>query len=91
MKKIIYTLAIILFFLSQTQSQGLINNGTYIKISSGGIVTVTGTKGNFVNGVKGIFNGKIQNDGKIYIQGNWSNNSPAGNLFINRNTIGEVI
>ena len=60
-------------------------------MSSGIIIKIIGTKGNFVNNKSGALNGKVQNDGKIYIQGNWKNYADAGNLFINRNGIGEVI
>jgi len=91
MKKIIYILAIALLYLPQARSQGVTNNGSYIKIYSGSFVKLTGNKGNFVNNKSGALNGKVQNDGKIYVQGNWSNNVFGGNLFINRNGIGEVI
>lgn len=90
MKKIIYILTIVLLYLPVARSQGIANNGSYIKISQGAIIKVTGNKGNFVNEKSGALNGKIQNDGKIYVQGKWENNSPLGNVFSNRNGIGEV-
>ncbi|MGD0710825.1 MAG: T9SS type A sorting domain-containing protein [Bacteroidales bacterium] len=91
MKKIIYILAIVLFYLPQARSQGVTNNGSYIKIYSGNLIKLTGNTGNFVNATSGALNGKVQNDGRIYVQGKWLNNVPGGNLFINRNGIGEVI
>jgi hypothetical protein len=90
MNKIIYILATALLYLPQARSQGITNNGSYIKISSGAILRVLGNKGNFANNKSGALNGKVQNDGKIYVQGNWKNYADAGNLFINRNGIGKV-
>jgi hypothetical protein len=91
MKKLMYIFVITLFYLPQARSQGMTNNGAYIKIASGTIIRITGIKGNFVNNKSGTLNGKVQNDGKIFVQGNWTNYADAGNLFINRNTVGEVI
>jgi hypothetical protein len=91
MKKLFLILVIFLIYLPFVRSQGLTNNGTYIKITSGTVIRITGTKGNFVNNKNGTLNGKVKNDGKIFVQGNWTNNADAGNLFISRNTLGEVI
>jgi hypothetical protein len=90
MKKLIFILVLALLYL-QARSQGITNNGTYIKITSSTVIRVTGVKGNFVNNKSGTLNGKVKSDGKIYVQGNWTNNADAGNLFIGRNTLGEVI
>lgn len=90
MKNIIIILAIIFLYLPLALSQGITNNGGYIKISQGAIVRVNGSKGGFVNGCSGALNGKVHNDGKMYVQGKWENNAPLENVFSSRNGIGVV-
>jgi hypothetical protein len=91
LKRTLHILALALFYLPNANSQGLTNNGGIIKVSSGSIIRVSGNQGNFANNKSNDLNGKVQNNGKIFVQGNWENNTDAGNLFINRSGTGEVI
>jgi hypothetical protein len=88
MKKLVCILMMIIPFTAKTQ--GIINNGSCIKVLQGTFLRVIGDNGDFVTSKSDTINGNVQNDGKIYIQGKWENNSTAGNVFINRNSIGEV-
>jgi hypothetical protein len=91
MKKIIYTMVLALVCFSHANSQGITNSGNYIKVSHGAFIKVSGIKGNFTINQSGSLYGKIQNNGEIYLQGNWINNSSVGNVFINpTGTTGEV-
>jgi hypothetical protein len=91
MKKIIYLLVIELLCISVVRSQGLTNKGSYIKISDGAVLKVEGAGGNLENDKNGNMNGEIQNNGKIYLQGNLINNADPEKFFNNRSGSGEII
>ncbi len=66
-----YTLIIALFIVNISFSQGLINNGANIVITSGANIYIDGdANGGYTN--QGA--GQINSDGTIYLEGNWTNN-----------------
>lgn len=69
--------------------QGIHNYGAQIEVSSGAYITVE--NGGYLNASQGTYDGSIDLDGAIQIDGDFTNNADAGNVFVNRDTDGEVI
>lgn len=91
---ILKLLHIIIFFLllsSFAIAQGLFNRGALIVIQSGALVKIDGdANGNFVNSTN-TTDGRIDLDGIIQLDGNWTNNATlGGHVFINIGTNGLV-
>lgn len=63
-------------------SQGIINNGGLLLISSGSNVFMTNS-GNYLNQSNGLNHGLIDLDGNFFVPGNWTNNASSGNVFVN--------
>jgi gliding motility-associated-like protein len=85
MKK--YLLITLLFFAyikNLTAQVALFNNGQTIKINSNAIVKVNGT---LQNDVFGTTNGYIENNGTLYVNGDWINNCNNGALAANTGTV----
>lgn len=81
---------VVLLISYATYAQGLLNNGAKIVITSGTNVYIDGgASGNFTNATNST-DGEIDLDGKIIVEGNFTNNS-NGNVFINTDTDGEVV
>ena len=60
-------------------------------VSSGAIVSVQGgADADYTNKTSGIKHGRIDLDGKIKIEGDWTNSATSGSVFINIDTDGEV-
>lgn len=79
MKQLYITYLIVLGCLNY-YSQGLINNGAQIHLSSGVTVYVNGTSGHYTNQSGGLIN-NISTGGTLAIVGNWYNN--ANNVAFN--------
>lgn len=69
-------------------SQGIVNNGADIVISSGTYLVVD--EGAYLNQTSGD-DGKIDIDGFMHIDGDFTNNATAGNVFSNADADGEVV
>ncbi|MCK5170536.1 MAG: hypothetical protein KAQ75_11710, partial [Bacteroidales bacterium] len=78
-----------LFAVAQTGT-GVINNGAKMIINTGAVMKITGTGADYTNTTDGT-HGRIDLDGKIEIEGDWTNNATSGNVLINVDTDGEVI
>ncbi len=85
-KIVLITLFILL--VNKSFSQALINDGAKIIASSGASVLITDDN-NFINQNSGANYGKVSLNGKIYIDGNWTNNA-SDSVFYDNNT-GTVI
>jgi hypothetical protein len=80
-----------LAFSLTASSQGIINDGGYINIETGGWVHVDGDAlGMYTNYTNGSYDGTIDIDGTLEVEGNWSNFA-ASNIFVNRDRNGTVI
>ena len=73
-------LIILLCCLNKLYSQGLINNGAKIQLTSGVTVYVDGSNGHYTNQSGGLIN-NITTGGTLTIVGNWYNN--ANNVAFN--------
>jgi len=68
-------------------SQGIINNGASIVITSSANVYIDGdANGSYTNSGSG----EIDSDGKISLEGSWINNG-SGDVFVNNDNTGEVV
>lgn len=84
MKKVKLFIILLPLFSNLVFSQGLINNGAEIFItSSSTLYIVGGANANFTNQTSGANHGAIDLDGVMYVEGNWTNNATSGNVFIN--------
>jgi len=88
-KNIIIIILIVIFNVTPAVSQGILNNGSKIVLTSGSYLKIYGSNANYTNATSGT-DGTIDNEGTISLQGNWTNNA-SNNVFINLNTSGEVI
>ncbi|MBI4649041.1 MAG: T9SS type A sorting domain-containing protein [Bacteroidia bacterium] len=71
--------------------RGITNNGAKIIVTSGGIINITGgTYADYTNKTSGSTHGRIDLDGKIKLEGDWTNNATSGSVLINVDTDGEV-
>jgi gliding motility-associated-like protein len=77
-KQILFLFIISIFFLKNSFSQGIINNGANFYVESGAFI-YGGTFKNETN----INDGKIQLDGTMILEGDFLNNATSGNVFIN--------
>jgi hypothetical protein len=78
-----------LLFTANVFPQGVLNNGGKITLGSGSSLTLTGAGTNFVNAsLNG--DGTVDNDGTIYLQGNFTNSASGGVVFINADAEGLV-
>ncbi len=85
MKNLLFFL--FLMFVLGGFSQGLINNGARIVLSSGSFVYVDGdANGNFTN--QGT--GQIESDGTFTLEGNWINNSST-DAYTNIDNTGSTV
>ena len=65
-------------------SQGMINNGATITITTGSVVYIDGDAlGKYTNSVNGALQGNIDLNGSMYVEGDWVNNAATSNVFIN--------
>ncbi|MFH2095362.1 MAG: gliding motility-associated C-terminal domain-containing protein [Bacteroidota bacterium] len=87
----VFLIAVFLVFSCSVFAQsGLTNAGNTILISNGAYLKVMGNGGNFTNDSFAGINGKVDNNGTVDIEGDWTNN--AGNsVFINPNDTGYVV
>ncbi|HKR04068.1 MAG TPA: T9SS type A sorting domain-containing protein [Bacteroidia bacterium] len=68
-------------------SQGMINNGATITITTGAVVYIDGDAlGKYTNQTNAGSDGKIDINGSMYVEGDWVNNATGNNVFIN-NTV----
>ncbi|HNW88580.1 MAG TPA: T9SS type A sorting domain-containing protein [Bacteroidales bacterium] len=77
-----------IFVASTVFGQGLVNNGAYLSITSAAVVTLDGTGGNLTN------SGTIDISGKMYVNGNWTNNATinaAGSTIFMEGTTAQTI
>ncbi|OFX82263.1 MAG: hypothetical protein A2W99_09405 [Bacteroidetes bacterium GWF2_33_16] len=72
--------------------KGVTNNGARILVNTGAIINITGdaTSANFTNKTYSLTDGRIDLDGKIKLQGSWTNNA-TNNVLINVDADGEVL
>ncbi len=86
-KNLFILVTVILATLNTSFSQGLINNGARIVLTS----TATDTAFIYINngGYENQGAGEINNDGVIKLTGNWENNGST-NVFTNINSTGDV-
>lgn len=71
--------------------KGLVNNGCVIKIGSNDVIYVDGDgNGDFTNKFFGGNNGKIDSDGTIILEGDWTNLA-YDSVFIHTDTDGKVV
>ena len=85
-------LVFILIFLTNVKlvlSQGIINNGASIVITSGTSVILKDANANYTNTASET-NGVVDNEGVIYLDGNWIDNS-SNNVFLNQTNNGLII
>src|SRR6185436_5368181 len=69
---------------SNSFSQGMINNGATITITTGDVVYIDGDAlGRYTNQTNAGSDGKIDLNGSMYVEGNWINNATGNNVFIN--------
>lgn len=68
--------------------QGISNFGAAIKVESGAVLKIV--NGNYINETQSS-DGNIELDGVIYLDGDFTNDADAGNVFINSNSDGELI
>ncbi|MBI4647836.1 MAG: hypothetical protein HY738_14910 [Bacteroidia bacterium] len=78
---------LLLFVSYMSFSQGLVNNGGFITVQSGGYLTIDGAAGNYLN-TTGVADGSVDLDGEIIIRGNWTNDAAGGDVLINREAVG---
>lgn len=84
-----FLIFITLFFINSLFSQGLVNNGATIVITSSSYLVVDGAGlGNYLNKTNST-DGAIDIDGTMILKGDWTNNA-ANNVFINRDVNGDV-
>lgn len=83
-KQLVFTILFIISVKVLTAQIALTNKGQIIKINSGAIVKVNGT---FQNDISGATNGYIENNGTIYVSGDWNNNSTNGALLATAGTV----
>jgi hypothetical protein len=82
--KLIYLIIVIITIPCHIFSQGLFNNGALIVVQSTALVHIDGdANGNYTNQSNGANHGKIDNNGTIEVEGNWTNAATSGNVFIN--------
>jgi hypothetical protein len=62
-------------------SQGIINNGARIAVTTGTKVIVSG--GGFTNLSSGSFHGLVKLDGTMTLSGQWTNNAVSGYALVN--------
>lgn len=90
MKKTIQILfAVIMLNFTAFSQVSVVNNGGTIVISSGAYFILN--NGSYINQTSGASDGAIDINGIMKLDGNFSNNATGGNVFINRNTDGEVV
>lgn len=91
MKKILSILLFFLTFCSCAFSQGLFNNGALIVIQSSALVHVDGdANGKYTNNTGGGNDGRIDIDGNMEVEGNWTNNTFTDVLINNTDGNGWV-
>src|SRR4051812_3469877 len=80
---IVFT-GILILIKNDCFSQGIINNGATITITTGAVVYVDGDAlGKYTNQTNAGSDGKIDLDGSMYVEGDWVNNATGNNVFIN--------
>ncbi|MBI4645887.1 MAG: hypothetical protein HY738_04640, partial [Bacteroidia bacterium] len=71
-------------------SQGLINNGAIINITTGVNIKIDGgASAGFINKTN-VSNGAVDIDGSLALEGNWRNNATSGGVFTNIDNNGTV-
>lgn len=71
--------------------KGITNNGAKIIVTNGGIISISGgADADYTNKTSGGTDGRIDLDGTIKLEGDWTNNASSGNVFINVDTDGTV-
>ncbi|MFN8208629.1 MAG: hypothetical protein U0T82_14660 [Bacteroidales bacterium] len=72
--------------------RGIINNGALIVVNNNGVINIQGgSAASYVSQTSGSFHGRMDLNGKLYLDGNWLNNTTGGNGLINPGSDGEVI
>lgn len=69
---------------------GVINKGAKMVVNTGAVMKITGSGADYTNEDTLGFNGRIDLDGKIILEGDWTNNTTS-DVFINANTDGLVL
>ncbi len=90
-RKIIYFLSFLFLGAQLSGQKGIVNKGALIVVANNGIINIKGTGAAYTNQSNGSFHGRITLDGKIYLDGNWTNNATSGNVLLSPGTNGEVI
>jgi len=71
--------------------KGVINSGAKIIITGNAILDIEGGSGaGYTNETSGSDHGRINLDGKIILEGDWTNNASGGNVLIDLDGDGEV-
>ncbi|MCD6566282.1 MAG: hypothetical protein J7K53_10105, partial [Bacteroidales bacterium] len=72
--------------------KGVINSGAKIIITGNAILDIEGgSEAGYTNKTSGSDHGRIDLDGKIILEGDWTNNATGGNVLIDLDGDGEVI
>lgn len=91
-RKLFYFLIFLIFSAQLSAQKGMINNGAVLTVGEGAVININGgSNASFMNTTYSNYHGTIDLDGKIKLQGNWSNNTTNGSGFINQNSLGTVI
>jgi len=71
---------------------GVVNSGAKIVITSGASLKISGgTAADYTNQTASALHGRIDLDGKIHLEGDWTNNATGGSVLIGAGTTGEVL
>lgn len=90
-KFFIFLICFAFLTLSALAQTGVVNNGAKMIVNTGAVLKITGTGADYTNTTAGGKDGRIDLDGKIVIEGDWTNNAATGNVMINFNTIGTIL
>lgn len=87
---ILMTCMVLIVFSTGYSQTGVINNGAKMVVNTGAVMKITGSGADYTNEDTLGFNGRIDLDGTIILEGNWTNNT-SSQVFINTNTDGLVL